>query len=36
MAKKQKLDRPEHCKEQPDEHDFPAADDYLRLLFPDS
>jgi hypothetical protein len=25
----------EHWKEQPDEHDFPAAADYLSLLFPE-
>ena len=27
--------RPEHWKDEPDEHDFPAATDYLTLLFPE-
>ncbi len=26
--------RPEHWKDEPDEHDFPAAADYLSLLLP--
>jgi len=26
----------EHWKEEPEEHDFPAAGDYLRLLLPES
>ena len=26
--------RPEHWKDEPDEHDFPAASDYLSLLLP--
>lgn len=29
-----KAPRPEHWKDEPDEHDFPAAADYLSLLFP--
>ena len=32
MAKKQKT-RPEHWKDEPDAHDFPAAADYLSLHF---
>ena len=31
MAKKAKLDQ--HWKDEPEEHDFPAAADYLSLLF---
>ena len=27
--------RPEHWKDEPDEHDFPAAADYLSLVFSD-
>ena len=27
--------RPEHWKDEPDEHDFPAAADYLSLLLPE-
>jgi hypothetical protein len=30
-----KGDSPEHWKDEPDEHDFPAAVDYLSLLFPE-
>ncbi len=33
MAKKR--ERPEMWKPDPDDHDFPAATDYLSLLFPD-
>lgn len=28
--------RPAHWKEEPEEHDFPAAADYLSLLFPEA
>jgi hypothetical protein len=28
-------DRPQHWKNEPDEHDFPAAMDYLSLLLPE-
>ena len=34
MAKKPK-DKSEHWKEEPEEHDFPAAADYLSLGFPE-
>ena len=34
MPKKQPVLR-EHWKDEPDEHDFPAAADYLSLLFPE-
>jgi hypothetical protein len=34
MAKKH--ERPEYWKEDPDEHDFPAAADYLSLLLPET
>lgn len=33
MAKKQKTPRREHWSQEPQEHDFPAALDYLSLLF---
>ena len=33
MAKKQKAAPREHWKDEPEEHDFPAAADYLGLLF---
>jgi hypothetical protein len=31
-----KRERSEHWKLEPDEHDFPAAQEYLSLLFPDA
>lgn len=31
-----KKERPEHWKDEPEEHDFPAAAAYLSLLFPES
>jgi hypothetical protein len=36
VAKKSKAGPPEHWKTEPEEHDFPAASDYLSLLFPES
>jgi|SRR5579872_4766981 len=36
MAKKQKASPVELWKDEPDEHDFPAAADYLGLLFSDA
>ena len=35
MAKKQKARPPEHWQDEPEEHDFLAAADYLSLLFAD-
>ncbi len=35
MAKKQKAGPPEHWQDEPEEHDFLAAADYLSLLFAD-
>ena len=36
MAKKQRARSREHWKEEPEDHDFPAAAAYLSLLLPDS
>src|SRR5438034_11803168 len=36
MAKAAKLTSGVHWKDEPEEHDFPAASDYLSLLFDDS
>jgi hypothetical protein len=35
VAKKKKARRPEHWQDEPEEHDFLAAADYLSLLFAD-
>ena len=34
VSASKKVVRPEHWKDEPDEHDFPAAADYLSLLLP--
>jgi len=36
VPKKQKAPRVEVWKDEPEEHDFPAAADYLSLLFPEA
>ncbi len=36
MAKTEKLTSGIHWKDEPEEHDFPAATDYLSLLFDDT
>lgn len=35
VSASKKGERPEHWKDEPDEHDFPAAADYLSLVFSD-